>query len=101
MNYLILGKGVSYQNTHQGFGSFIFFRSENPLIAALSSKLIVVEAAKRKIGALITTNLALGMAVMSSAMVGAFNSPQSEGCYELMGMTGQWLLVMGLIYVVF
>ena len=60
-----------------------FFPQRNRLIAALSSKLIVVEAAKRS-GALLTANLALGMAADVGAMVGAFNSPQSEGCYELM-----------------
>ncbi len=60
-----------------------FFPQRNRIIAALSTKLIVVEAAKRS-GALITANLALGMAADVAAMVGAFNSPQSEGCYQLM-----------------
>ena len=60
-----------------------FFPQRNRIIAALSSKLIVIEAAKRS-GALITANLALGMAADVAAMVGAFNSPQSEGCYQLM-----------------
>ena len=60
-----------------------FFPQRNRLIAALCSKLIVIEAAKRS-GALLTANLALGMAADVAAMVGSFNSPQSEGCYELM-----------------
>ncbi len=60
-----------------------FFPQRNRLIAALSSKLIVIEAAKRS-GALLTANLALDMAADVAAMVGAFNSPQSEGCYQLM-----------------
>ncbi len=60
-----------------------FFPQRNRLIAALCSKLVVIEAAKRS-GALLTANLALGMAADVAAMVGAFNSPQSEGCYQLM-----------------
>jgi DNA processing protein len=60
-----------------------FFPQRNRLIAALSHKLIVIEAAKRS-GALLTANLALGMSADVAAMVGAYDSPQSEGCYQLM-----------------
>jgi DNA processing protein len=60
-----------------------YFPQRNRLIAALSKKLIVVEAAERS-GALLTANLALNLGHDIAAMVGAFNSPQSKGCYNLM-----------------
>jgi DNA processing protein len=60
-----------------------FFPQRNRLIAALCSKLIVVEAAMQS-GALLTANGALGLSADVAAMVGSYNSPHSEGCYALM-----------------
>jgi DNA processing protein len=59
-----------------------FFPQRNRLIAALSTKLIVVEAAKRS-GAVLTANLAAGLGKDVGALVSGYNAPQSEGCYLL------------------
>ena len=59
-----------------------FFPQRNRLIAALSSKLIVIEAALKS-GAVITANLASDMGIDVAAMVGSFNAPESVGCYAL------------------
>ena len=53
------------------------------MIAALSRKVIVVEAAQRS-GAVLTANLAAGLGKDVGAVVAGFNSPQSMGCYLLM-----------------
>ena len=60
-----------------------FFPQRNRLIAALSRKVIVVEAAQRS-GAVLTANLAAGLGKDVGAIVSGFNSPQSVGCYLLM-----------------
>ena len=65
-----------------GGAKAVFFPQRNRLIAALSSKLLVVEAAQKS-GAVITANIAAQLGVDVGAIVGAFNSPHSAGCYDL------------------
>ncbi|MEK9727113.1 MAG: DNA-processing protein DprA [Candidatus Margulisiibacteriota bacterium] len=60
-----------------------FFPQRNRLIAVLSTKLIVIEAAKRS-GAVLTANLAAGFGKDVGALVSGYGAQQSEGCYELM-----------------
>ena len=59
-----------------------FFPQRNRIIAALSQRLIVVEAAKRS-GAVLTANLAAGLGRDVGAMVSGYNDAKGEGCYEL------------------
>lgn len=59
-----------------------YFPHRNRLIAILANKLIVVEATKRS-GAVLTANLSAGFGRDVAAIVGGYNAPQSEGCYDL------------------
>ncbi len=59
-----------------------FFPQRNRLIAALSNRLIVVEAAKRS-GAVLTANLAAQYGIDVGAFMGGYNAAQSVGCYGL------------------
>jgi DNA processing protein len=74
-----------------------YFPQRNRIIAALSHKLLVVEAAKKS-GAVITATIGAQLSGEVGALVGGFNVPQSEGCYKLIqdgahiiGSMQQWL----------
>ncbi|MGC6366362.1 MAG: DNA-processing protein DprA [Candidatus Marinamargulisbacteria bacterium] len=91
----ITNQGLFEQMIESGLGAVItecppgtvpkpyYFPQRNRLIAAMTSKVIVVEAAKRS-GAVLTANIAAGLGRDVAAVVGGYNAPQSEGCYELM-----------------
>jgi DNA processing protein len=59
-----------------------YFPQRNRLIAALATKLIVIEAAKRS-GAVLTATLAAGLGRDVAAVVSGYGAPQSIGCYDL------------------